>query len=88
MADWNRIIVSRDRSRGYITVSRLSRRFEPYLREQAIEYLQKRFNSDVQIASLKVRLPRTSPIRLVLTHGRGAHRPRRGLRDRAAPSRQ
>ena len=57
---------------AYIAASRLSRKFEPYLREQAIEYLQKRFNSDVQLATLKVRLPRSSPIRLVLTKGRGA----------------
>ena len=57
---------------GVCDVTHLSRRFEPYLREQAIEYLQKRFDSDVEIAILKVRLPKASPIRLVLTNGRGA----------------
>ena len=56
---------------AFLTASLLSRKFEPYLREQALVYLQKRFNSDVQLASLMVRLPKASLIRL-LTKGRGA----------------
>jgi hypothetical protein len=50
----------------------LARRYEPFIRQQAIEYLEKRFDSRVEIAGLKVHLPTTSPIRLVLTRGRNA----------------
>jgi hypothetical protein len=49
----------------------LAQRFEPYVREQAIEYLHKRFDSDVELATLRVHLPKTSPLRLLLTRGRG-----------------
>src|SRR5262249_46586632 len=55
-----------------IGTSILAKRFEPYIREQAILYLQRRFDSEVELATLRVRMPQTSPIRLVLTHGRGA----------------
>src|SRR5262245_47550660 len=48
-----------------------AKRFEPYIREQAVEYLRKRFRSEVELASLNVRLPKTSPVRLLLTKGRG-----------------
>jgi hypothetical protein len=57
---------------GYIAASSLAKRFEPYIREQAILYLQRRFDSEVDLASLRVRMPQTSPLRLLLTHGRGA----------------
>ena len=50
----------------------LAIRFEPYIREQAIKYLEKRFDSDVQIATLRVRLPHISPLKLALQRGRGA----------------
>ena len=56
----------------FVTASILARRFEPYIREQAIEYLRKRFDSDVELAALRVHLPKTSPLRLLLTKGRGA----------------
>ena len=47
-------------------------RFEPYIREQAILYLQQRFESEVELAGLRVRMPRMSPLRLLLANGRGA----------------
>ena len=56
---------------GLITARILSRRFEPYIREQAVEYLKKRFASEVELRALHVRLPRTSPLRLLMTRGRG-----------------
>ncbi len=56
---------------GVIAARILSRRFEPYVREQAIEYLKKRFASEVELRVLRVRLPRTSPLRLLMTRGRG-----------------
>ncbi len=56
---------------GFIAARILSRRFEPYVREQAIEYLKKRFASEVELRALHVRLPQTSPLRLLVTRGRG-----------------
>jgi len=56
----------------FVTASILARRFEPYIREQAVEYLRKAFDSDVELAALRVHLPETSPLRLLLTKGRGA----------------
>ena len=55
-----------------VAASILARRFEPYVHEQAIEYLEKRFDSKVELTSLRVHLPKTSPLRLLLTKGRGA----------------
>jgi hypothetical protein len=49
----------------------LNRRFQPYLRQQAILYLRERFHSDVELAGLHVSLPRISPLRWALTKGRG-----------------
>lgn len=56
---------------GVIAARILSRRFEPYVREQAVEYLKKRFASEVELRALHVRLPKTSPLRLLMTRGRG-----------------
>src|ERR1035437_4124895 len=49
----------------------LSRRIEPYIRQQAEQYLRNRFQADVRIASLRVRLPKLSPLRMLFTRGRG-----------------
>ena len=49
----------------------LSRRIEPYIRQQAEQYLRARFHADVRIASLHVRLPKLSPLRMLFTRGRG-----------------
>src|SRR5450631_2613179 len=54
-----------------VTGSILSRRVEPYIRQQAEQYLRNRFHADVRIASLHVRLPKLSPLRMLFTHGRG-----------------
>ena len=56
----------------FVTASVLARRFEPYIREQAISYLRQRFDSNVELAALRVYFPKTSPLRLLLTKGRGA----------------
>jgi hypothetical protein len=50
----------------------LARHFEPYIREQAILYLSQGFESEVEIAGLHVRMPKTSPLRMWLTGGSGA----------------
>jgi hypothetical protein len=54
-----------------VTTYTLARRSEPYIREQAIQYLQKRFDSEVELASLRVRMPKVSPLRLLMEHGHG-----------------
>jgi hypothetical protein len=56
----------------FIAASVMAHRFEPYIREQAVTYLRDRFNSDVEIAALRVRLPKTSSLRILLSRGRGA----------------
>jgi AsmA-like C-terminal region len=56
----------------FIAASVLSRRFEPFIREQAIRYMSERFNSDVQIASLRIKMPKMSPLNVLLRRGRGA----------------
>jgi hypothetical protein len=54
-----------------IATSVLAARIEPYARQEAIRYLSQRFNSDVSLESLRIRLPEASPLRLVLGRGRG-----------------
>jgi hypothetical protein len=49
-------------------------RFEPYIREQAITYLQKRFDSEVELAALRIGMPDVSPMRLLLTRGQSLAR--------------
>ena len=51
---------------GYV----LANRFEPYIREQVISYLQDRFDSDVELAALRVRMPRVSLLQMWFTRGR------------------
>ena len=55
----------------FIAASILAKRFEPFIRQQAIAYLRDRFDSEVELAALRVRIPKISPLRLMLTHGRG-----------------
>ena len=50
----------------------LSGRIEPYLREQTIAYLSKRFASEVDLAALEVSMPLDSPLDIALRGGRGA----------------
>jgi hypothetical protein len=49
----------------------LSRRIEPFLRAQTLEYLRQRFDSDVEIGSLNVSMPIGSPIGVLLRRGHG-----------------
>ena len=55
-----------------IAASVLARRFEPFIREQAIAYMSERFDCNVELASLRIRMPKLSPINVILTKGRGA----------------
>jgi hypothetical protein len=57
---------------GLVIAARiLAGRIEPYARQVAIQYLSERFDSEVQLESLHLKLPNTSPLRLILTRGRG-----------------
>lgn len=55
-----------------VLTSILKRRYEPYIRDQAIHYLHERFDSDVELAALHIRMPRVSTWRFLLTRGRGS----------------
>lgn len=54
-----------------IAASIFSKRIEPFLREQAVLYMQDRFQSDVQLGALRLKLPKMSPLRLWRTRGNG-----------------
>src|SRR5688572_14908152 len=49
----------------------LGNRFDPYIREQAILYLEGRFDSEVELSDIRVRLPQMSPLKLLVNRGRG-----------------
>jgi len=52
---------------GYI----LARRIEPFIREQVIDYLHERFDSEVEIAALSVRMRRASLVETLFNRGHG-----------------
>lgn len=56
----------------WIAASIIARRFEPYIRQQAIDYLRTGFESEVELNSLRVTMPEVSALRLLMTGGRGA----------------
>ena len=58
-----------------ITAHRMAGRVEPYIREQAIQYLRQRFDSEVEIGALRITIPKFSPLRLLARdlHGATAH---------------
>ena len=55
-----------------VAASIIAKRFEPTLRAQAIQYLQDRFHSDVELAELHINRPKMSTLQILLRHGRGA----------------
>jgi hypothetical protein len=57
---------------AYFAASVIAKRFEPALRAQAIQYMQDRFHSQVEIGSLHINRPKMSTIQILLRHGRGA----------------
>ena len=64
---------------------RLRQKFRPYLREQCILYLHKRFQCDVELAGIDVSIPYMSPVTALRTKGRGliAHVEGSGLQMRS-----
>lgn len=57
---------------AYIAASMIAKNFEPTLRAQAIEYLQNRFHSQVELQALHINSPKMSTLQILLRHGRGA----------------
>src|SRR5688572_28092973 len=55
----------------FMAAYRQSHRFEPYIREQAILYLEKRFDSEAEVAALRVSIPKFAPWDLLRDHGHG-----------------
>lgn len=52
---------------GYV----VARRFEPYIRDQVVSYLHDRFDSDVELAALRVSMPRASLVETLFRRGHG-----------------
>src|SRR5262245_28678456 len=50
----------------------MARQVDPYIREQAKQYLEKRFDSEVQITDLNVRVRRVSPFSVIFRRWHGA----------------
>lgn len=54
-----------------VIASAMAHRLDPYIRQQVLLYLQKRFDSEVEIQALHISLPNASSLRMFLTHRRG-----------------
>lgn len=50
----------------------LARRVEPFIREQTVAYLERRFAADIELGSFRVSLPLSSPADILVRGGRGA----------------
>jgi hypothetical protein len=55
----------------FITGREMAKRSEPYIREQAVKYLQDRFDSKVEVGRLHIIVPNLSPFRLLFSKGHG-----------------
>ncbi len=51
--------------------SRFARKFEPLIKQLAVEFLEREFESEVELAELRVTLPNLSPVRILFRNGRG-----------------
>ncbi len=55
----------------YYLAKQHAAKIEPYIRDQAVEYLRDRFHAEVEMASLRIDVPALSPVKLYLSKGRG-----------------
>jgi hypothetical protein len=55
-----------------LSAASLRSRIDPYARQQVVQYLNRRFNSNVELRQLHIDIPQTSWLRLLITRGRGA----------------
>jgi len=56
----------------FIAAHQMAKKFEPYIRDQAVQYLQKRFDSQVEIGALHISVPKLSPLQLLAKDWHGA----------------
>ncbi len=57
---------------AYIAATIIAKQFEPTLLAQAVQYLNDRFHSDVELQALHINRPKMSTLQILLRHGRGA----------------
>ena len=50
----------------------MAERFTPYIREQAINYLEEHFDSEAEVGELKIGMPNLSPLKVLFNRGKGA----------------
>jgi hypothetical protein len=55
----------------WIAAVRIRDRFEPFIRAQAVAWLEQRFHADVELASLRIHIPAISPLKMLFTRGSG-----------------
>ncbi|MDX2152464.1 MAG: AsmA-like C-terminal region-containing protein [Bryobacteraceae bacterium] len=65
------VLIAAAASAYYLGI-RLADNFEPFLREQAVIYLESRFRSDVELKSLNITMPRLRPFDVLVRGARGA----------------
>jgi hypothetical protein len=56
----------------FVAGAMVAQRLDPYIREQTNLYLQERFDSEVELEALRIRVPMWAPMRLLLFGGQGA----------------
>lgn len=56
----------------FIAGREMAKRFDPYIREQAIHYLEEHFDSDAELGELHVSMPNLSPLKVIFNRGMGA----------------
>ena len=57
----------------FLVGRRMAKELDPYIREHAVLYLQERFDSEVEIAALRVRMPKVSPLALLYNRRHVGH---------------
>lgn len=55
----------------YLLAKQHAAKIEPYIRDQAVEFLRNKFHAEVEIANLQIGVPPLSPMKLYTTKGRG-----------------
>jgi hypothetical protein len=65
------IVVAVGTTSVFIAASVLAKRFDPYIRQEAITYLSKRFESDVEIGKLSIAVPHVPLMHMFWTRGKG-----------------
>jgi hypothetical protein len=56
----------------FIAGRAMAQRFDPYIREQAVNYLEEHFDSEVELGELHVSMPNLSPLKVIFNRGKGA----------------